>query len=327
MKDLVGRLAALDPDAGAALKVIAYFDALVEGRAGLEPIVRGAAVLAGCAARLVDEERRVHLRVDPEGHVRDEPGPPAEEWVSASFEPGGPPVLWLERPGPAGPVDAMVLERALSAARGVLDRTRGRAPGDPASVEVVLDRSAAEGTRLRAARRLGLRETARVVVLEGGRSKVEPAGPVRVARGRAGIGPVVPVLELPSSWDAARTALRFAAEGTEQDPGPRVVYSDELGGLAVLASAIGPGSEPVADVLAVERARSAAPWVLATLVAVASSPSLRTAASTLVVHHSTVQERVGQMEKLLGWSVREPQGRLRLQLALALWRLHRHQYE
>ena len=64
MQELVGRLAQLDPDAGAAVKVIAYFDRLVEGRAGLEPIVRGAAVLAGCAARLVDEDRRVQVRID-----------------------------------------------------------------------------------------------------------------------------------------------------------------------------------------------------------------------------------------------------------------------
>ena len=51
-----GRLAALDPDATAAVRVIAYFDELAEGRAGIEAIVRGAAVLAGCPARLVDED-------------------------------------------------------------------------------------------------------------------------------------------------------------------------------------------------------------------------------------------------------------------------------
>lgn len=44
MRDLVGRLSALDPDAGAAVQVIAYFDCLVETRAGLEAIVRGATV-------------------------------------------------------------------------------------------------------------------------------------------------------------------------------------------------------------------------------------------------------------------------------------------
>ena len=57
------RLAALDPDAGAALRVIAYFDKLTETGAGLEAIVRGAAVLAGCPARLADE--RPGFRVPP----------------------------------------------------------------------------------------------------------------------------------------------------------------------------------------------------------------------------------------------------------------------
>jgi hypothetical protein len=50
MKDLAVRPEALDADAGAALRVIAYFDSLSESRAGLQAIVRGAAVLAGVPA-------------------------------------------------------------------------------------------------------------------------------------------------------------------------------------------------------------------------------------------------------------------------------------
>jgi hypothetical protein len=106
MQELVGRLAEVDPDAGAAVKVIVYFDRLVEGGAGLEPIVRGAAVLAGCAARLVDDERGVSVRVDAQGRVGGEIGLPDPEWLSTSLLPGGPPVLWLERSESAGPVEA-----------------------------------------------------------------------------------------------------------------------------------------------------------------------------------------------------------------------------
>ncbi|GAB2792891.1 helix-turn-helix domain-containing protein [Amycolatopsis magusensis] len=315
MKDLVGRLSALDPDAGAAVKVIAYFDRLVESRAGPEAIVRGAAVLAGCVARLSVPERRLRIRVDPDGQRLGDGTPPDPDWPHAELRPGG--EFWLERPGPAGPVGAMVVERAVSAVHGVLDRTAAREPR-----EVVLDAAAPVESRLRAARRLGLGETARAVALDAGRFRVESAGTPIPGEQRQGVGPVVPVLELPSSWAAARTALRFAA--TEPDPGPRVVHADELGGLAVLATAVGPDTEPAPDVLALDRARSSAPWVLPTLVAVAASPSLRTAASTLVVHHSTLQERLTQGEHLLGWPVREPPGRLRLHLAIALWRLHRN---
>ena len=83
MKELAGRLAALDPDAGAALQVIAYFDRLIEGRAGLESLVRGAAVLSGCPARLVDEERGVRVRVEADGTRRDDGGPLDPAWPSA----------------------------------------------------------------------------------------------------------------------------------------------------------------------------------------------------------------------------------------------------
>jgi sugar diacid utilization regulator len=128
---------------------------------------------------------------------------------------------------------------------------------------------------------------------------------------------------LPESWAAARTALRFTAEGTAHDPGPRTVHADELGALALLAGAVGPDTPPVPDLLAVERAVAEAPWAAATLHAVASAPSLRSAAAELTVHHSTLQERLAQLHHLLGWDVHTPQGRLRLQLALATRRLRR----
>jgi hypothetical protein len=342
VKDLVVRLAALDPDAGAALRVIAYFDQLVDTRAGLRAIVRGAAVLAGCPARLVDDERRVYLRVGPDGRNGEVGGFPDPSWLSTPVEPGRRAVLWLERPGPAGPVEAMVLERAAAAARAVLDRTRGRAPvpADDAAVEVLIDGSALPEARRHAARRLGLTESAlaRAVALEGGAARIDPAAgghdrgprmpgqsPGASAPGpRAGVGPAVPVLGLPASWAAARTALRLTAEGTDDDPGPRIVHADELGGLALLAEAAGPAIPPIPDVLALEQAAAGAPWMLSTLYAVATSTSLRTAAAALRVHHSTLQDRIIHAERLLGWPVREPQGRLRLHLALVLRRLHHY---
>jgi sugar diacid utilization regulator len=138
-----------------------------------------------------------------------------------------------------------------------------------------------------------------------------------------GVGPAVPVLDLPRSWAEARTALRFTADGTPQDPGPQVVYADELGGVALLADLVTPGAEPPSDVQALEAAAANAPWLLATLHAVASTTSLRAAAGEINVHHSTLQERLTHAEHLLDWPVRTPQGRLRLQLALAMRHLAR----
>ncbi|MFJ5681131.1 helix-turn-helix domain-containing protein [Streptomyces sp. NPDC093099] len=335
MKELAGRLAALDPDAGAALQVIAYFDRLIEGRAGLESLVRGAAVLSGCPARLVDDERGVRIRVDADGIRQDRAGPALSSWMSAPLVPGGAPAVWLESAGPPGGVHGMVLERTVAAARVVLDRTRGRAPlagpaADPASVEVLLDASAPEHARWQAAGRLGLRKAAlaRVVAAAGAAPVVEvvraPEAPPLSDGRRAGVGPAVPVLELPASAAAARTALRFTAEGTDRDPGPRAVYADELGGLAVLAASVGPDTEPIPDVRALDRAVAAAPWAASTLHTVAYATSLRAAAAELNMHHSTLQDRLAQAEHWLGWPVHEPRGRLRLQLALALWRLGRN---
>ncbi|MEV5953158.1 helix-turn-helix domain-containing protein [Streptomyces sp. NPDC051987] len=331
MKELAGRLAAVDPDAGAAVAVIAYFDRLAETRAGLEALVRGAAVLAGCPARLADEERRVRLRVEPDGRRTDVASAPEPGWPCAPLVPGGPPGLWLERAGADGPsvVDAVILERASAAVRSVLDRTRGRAPGppvdDPALVETVLDAGAPPPARLHAARLLGLDAAdpaARfraVAVADGPPRIVADGTPLPPSAGRAGVGPAVAAQDLPRSWAAARTALRFTSDGGAQEPGgPSVVHADELGGVALLAGLVVPGAEPAPDVRAVQAAAADAPWMLRTLHAVASTASLRAAAAEVNVHHSTLQDRLTHAEHLLGWSVRTPQGRFRLQLALTM---------
>lgn len=63
--------------------------------------------------------------------------------------------------------------------------------------------------------------------------------------------------------------------------GRRVVHAEQLGGLILLAAAVGPGPEPDPDVRALEHAATAAPWMLATLDVVAETVSLRAAAALL----------------------------------------------
>jgi len=344
VKDLEVRLAALDPDASAAVRVIAYFDKLTESGAGLEAIVRGAAVLTGYPARLADEERRLSVRVEPDGAHRRLASAPDPSWPRADVGPAGGATLWLESAGPAGPVDAMVLERAAAAARVVLARTPGRVPasgrGDKAAAEVLIDGGSDPGDRRHAARVLGVsRALALRAVALATPGGIEPAILAEPAAGaypapgayqasgdnrRSGIGTAADLDGLPTSWAAARTALRFTAAGTSDDPGPRSVRYDELGGLVLLAGSGGPGTPVIPDEAALDRAAAAAPWILVTLYAVATSVSLRAAAAGLRVHHSTLQERVEQAERLLGWPVRDPQGRHRLYLALVLRRLRRN---
>ncbi|MFI6071326.1 hypothetical protein ACIA5C_07005 [Actinoplanes sp. NPDC051343] len=42
------------------------------------------------------------------------------------------------------------------------------------------------------------------------------------------------------------------------------------------------------------------------------------------MHHSALRDRIVHLEHLVGWSVRSPSGKLRLQVALALRSLRRH---
>ncbi|EFL36488.1 conserved hypothetical protein [Streptomyces viridochromogenes DSM 40736] len=76
-------------------------------------------------------------------------------------------------------------------------------------------------------------------------------------------------------------------------------------------------------VVRMETAAATTPWLSKTLHAVASTGSLRAAAAAINIHHSTLQDRLAHAEHLLGWPVRTPQGRLRLQLALAMRHLAR----
>lgn len=356
MQQLALRLSALDPEAGAALRVVTYFDQLAAGSAGLTAVVRGAALLTGSPALLVDPRRRLRVRVDVDGTATPSSSPstaatagggavPDPAWLSApvdDVDDGA--VLWLERPGPARVVDAVVLERAAALLHSVLTRTRplrGSAPEpDEAAVEVLLDPTADRAARERAARALGLAPTGahRVVAAEGAAPRVVTAGgpsggggssvgagsAVTGLTGRIGVGPAAGLEGLPASWRDARAALRLAADGTADDPGPRVVVADEVPALLLLADAVGADTPRSADVAALDAAAAAAPWALVTLDALSRCGSRRTAAAALGIHHSSLTERVRVLERHLGWSLDEPAALLRLSLAVVVRRLHRH---
>jgi len=93
---------------------------------------------------------------------------------------------------------------------------------------------------------------------------------------------------------------------------------------SIAGACIALGTLLATDLRALEHATAAGPWVLSTLHAFAEATSLRAAATALRLHHSSFQDRITQAEHLLGWPIRDPHGRLRLQLALALRRLRRH---
>jgi hypothetical protein len=327
MQELAGRLTALDPEASASLKVIAYFDTLVAGGVGIESLVRAAAVLSGAAAGA--DSSRGAVRVDADGRrtaragLVDDDDPP---WPTSST--GGRRV-WIEREGPAHANDAMILDR-LSLAVAIVDARRSGA--DPGTVEIVLDgaRPAAERAVAAARLRLDPATPARVWALPealpgGGHRRSTPVAveegivhavlttaddlPADVAAGHS-LASVPDAL--PEAWRDARIALRLS------DPRHPIVAADDLGALIVLAREHDPSRPPHPDVRTLVALDPRTRDLLDELV---EADSVRAAASALGLHHSTLQARLESLTRQLGYDPRSPLGRSRYEAARLLSRL------
>jgi hypothetical protein len=222
VKGLLLRLSALDADAATAVRVIAHFEALLGSGPDPEVLARSTAGLAGCAVGLALPDGRV-ARFGPDGAALK--GAPEHVSGRAELEPAG--HVWLERPGPPGPFDELVLEWTAITAQVLAGRPRQvRVPwaADPALVELVLSGREDAPDRARALRLLGLAPEAPlrvvVVVVAGGRGAdagVEAVallgrgalrGTVRVAR----VGSLGAVLVQRSACSAPQDDSSPAAE-------------------------------------------------------------------------------------------------------------------
>jgi hypothetical protein len=249
--------------------------------------------------------------------------------------------VWLERPGPPGPLDDVLLDRLAIAAAAVVERygPARTTMADPALVELAISSDSDEAARARALRLLGFRADLpiRVVALRSQRpldqvgGLVCPAHPVKAApvadvgvilattidpaRFPAGVRAGIGAADSPDrSWREARTALRFT---TARQP---VVHYDSLGALALLALVPQEAVRDNADVIAIARV-AGNPEDLDTLDAYCATGSLRRAADLLHLHHSSVARRLEQLGKTLGIELTEPTGLIRTRLALTAWRL------
>ncbi|BDZ48887.1 hypothetical protein GCM10025867_11280 [Frondihabitans sucicola] len=342
MQELVGRLTALDPEASESLKVISYFDALVDGHASIEVLLRGAAVLSGQAAGC--DAHGVVLRVAANGVLQraQDPGAPdpaQAPWPSHPVAHDG--RVWIERSGPAHANDEMILERLALAVAIVLDRTPAGAARR--ALETVIDAGTPPTERLEAARRLSLDAgTSYRVVAAPAAGEVGPTAPVTpsvvvetpfgrvrvgVAQDHAGsVGPVGIGLArrpeaLDESWASALVALRLT---DEREP---VVRADDLGILLALADAADGDSADDPDLTALRTLLGAHPAALPLLESLAVSESVRAVALDLGFHHSTVQAHLAYYGDRLGFDLRTPRGRVRLSLALSVLRLTTRRFD
>ncbi|RBM04548.1 CdaR family transcriptional regulator [Streptomyces sp. PT12] len=215
MKGLLLRLSSLDPDAAAAVRVIAHFQALLSVGA-VDPVVlvRSTAGLVRCPAGLERPEGRV-VRFAPDGVAL--PGVPGRVSARLGLRPGG--QVWLERDGEPGPLDELVLEwMAIAADMGPPRHVRSPHVADPALVETVLSEREAVEDRGRALRLLGL----------------NPELPLRVVAVGSGPGG--------GEADAGIEAVALLARG-----GPRAAARiASMGALAAVLVQPGDGGEDVA---------------------------------------------------------------------------------
>ncbi|MEO8814007.1 MAG: helix-turn-helix domain-containing protein [Mycobacterium sp.] len=335
------RLSALGTDPAAVLRLVAYFDELVESSADGNTVVRSATAVAGC--------------------------PVGVRWVSATE-----PEVWLERTGADHPLDPVLIDRVRHALRMTVSRAGSTVwLGDPALLELVLSDNELPTERARAIRLLGLDETRevrvlavsagspaealRVVVRELGDQPVRsvaigadtallcyssedarmlsdrldaaiiaafpPPLPAKVGRGPwVGIGAKSTVFGAAMSWQQAQRALRFASS---THFGRRAVAYERLSVLELLADL------PLEQVLRqndVARingiaSKPAGALDVDTTEAFCVLGSLRRTAAQLHLHHSTVAARVARVESVMGWELADPVDRFTATLVLVVRRV------
>ncbi len=331
MRELITRLAIVDDDAASALRVISYFDTLVDQRASAAALLRAAAALADTGAGFQDTALGMRLRVDEQGMRLPGDGPPPAA-LTESFDHT---TVWLERDGPPGPLDRLILERCARSVYAVLRETRGAHPA-VAAIRIACDPDSRPADRAEALRHLGLHGEITVVATPGDTSAVPSPGPIIEGRrifllspGQAAalVPPTVPAGlarssadDLPAARHRAALALRLAVDPA--DGGPAHVRFEDLGSLAELAERFdAPTAAAVPDVRLLEALRRERPWVTGLLDALLSHTSLRELARRQNLHHSTLRQRVTWLEHRLGYPVLSPTGYARTATTLTLWRL------
>lgn len=332
MRELVFRLDSLDPEASESLKVVAYFDTLIDGRVSVESLVRGAATLSGTTAGFRNKVRAV--RVLASGHL----GPSGEPVPAILRKFGIDDEVWLERDGPPHANDAMVLERLAIAITIAITQNPEGSPSRRA-VEVLLqapsEGAVDEAQRLSAVAKLRLDPGAKVraVAMPTEHSTPSPWSRATLATpwgivtaaivgerqaipttGRAGIGELVTINELPRSWRTATIALRIS---DKRHPQP---LAENLGSLLLLAELVDRGPVLPADVSTLDELNEII-WTAEALQSLADGESLRAIAAVAGLHHSSLQARLPALIRNLGYDPRTPLGRTRLFAALMLQRL------
>ncbi|MDG4865330.1 PucR family transcriptional regulator, partial [Streptomyces sp. T-3] len=97
------------------------------------------------------------IRIAPDGAPAPPPTPPASTTAPITLDDEEIGTVWLERPGPPGALDEVLLDRLAIAAAAVVEKygPARTTMADPALVELVISADSDEAARARALRLLG----------------------------------------------------------------------------------------------------------------------------------------------------------------------------
>ncbi|MDF0531780.1 helix-turn-helix domain-containing protein [Tsukamurella sp. 8F] len=327
MQGLMYRLAELDADSAGLVRVIDYFDTLVRHGGDVAAMLRAAAALADCTVG-VDvsgfpgvKPARCDERGRWQPHEERKPSTSADVVVSDHVVG----TVWIERRGPALPLDEMLVDRmALTTAIILAPRSAPTAADHTRDLLFPMD----DVSALTACSALGLGpdSAVRVAATDQVRTKgIAPAGrscAIAVdgtvlivvsadvdskTSARVGLSLSAPAAEIAGYVDNARFAR---AQATADNP---VVLADELGALCLIAPGRAVPREAVPDLArATELARTPhGAELVDTLRVYLASGTLRSAAERIHLHHSTVAHRLGRLSAALGFAVDTVQNRAR----------------
>jgi hypothetical protein len=359
VQGLLRWVSTIDSAAERALRIIEFFDQLTRHDADIEAVTRATAVMAEATAGAEDDLHDVACAMTAAGRPAQETG---QRTISRPVVHGNEVIgqVWLARP--AGDTvrdwDDLIMERmalavaAAHARRRPPERSPVSGPADPAIVQYLLGGGISELDASRAARLLGFRPGQQVKVvavasadlsdrmpelraafsgfvvlaaLSGNNAAVIGSslpGSITLPSDTTGcIGPTVPVERADASWRAAHRGLRFAAMSSTW---PALIDTADLGCLLALDGLDHDGIRKLADVQAVASIAKGRRGTedLDLLDVICASTSLREAAASAHMHHSSVNYRAQALSGQLGISLATAVGRYRARTALIFWRLH-----
>ncbi|MFG2822417.1 PucR family transcriptional regulator [Kitasatospora sp. NPDC048365] len=242
MEALAVRLSGLDPYVGGAIRVVAFYDTLMRHRVDLAALARATAGLAECTAGIRLHGTGRDIRSAPDGTPAAGPAPAPSSTVPITLDEEQLGTVWLERPGPPGQLDDVVLDRLALAVAATVERygPARTTMADPALVELAVSADTEDTARARALRLLGF-PADRPVHVAAVRLPVPAAdsGPHRPA----GTGTPTDRMSGPSP-SADRRPLSLARIGALICPGRPVKAASLADTGVLLATAVDPARFP-----------------------------------------------------------------------------------